>query len=223
MRSQGPRRSHFARPNLPGRHPQGRHGRERPYDYRYPEPTGRDSHRCGRGGRSSGRPAQIPPGDEAGVVGLGPAHVELLRARKRSSPPTPPLTARHELDAVILEVPPPAMRDRPTGDASTARRSPPPPLSAARRAAPCRQGCERKSADTRSPPRRPAFVEIQHSDPAQLLVVHCATRSQSAQPPTPRPVRREFVRKYALETGARRDECGAPGVDQVPFVATPHL
>src|SRR5215211_7620146 len=34
-------------------------------------------------------------------------------------------------------------------------------------------------------------------------------RSQSAQPPTPRPVRREFARKYALETGARRDECGA--------------
>src|ERR671935_156552 len=34
-------------------------------------------------------------------------------------------------------------------------------------------------------------------------------RSQSAQPPTPRPVRREVVRKYALENGARRDECGA--------------
>src|SRR5215218_3197176 len=34
-------------------------------------------------------------------------------------------------------------------------------------------------------------------------------RSQSAQPPTPRPVRREVVRKYALETGARRDECEA--------------
>jgi len=43
---------------------------------------------------------------------------------------------------------------------------------------------------------------------------------RTSQPPSHRPVAREFVRKYALETRARDAATSAerPGVDLVPFV-----